>query len=364
MVQTRLPKAKNVRPRFMHIGVQEKILFLKHLDVMLQAGIPLREALEAIGEQTGSKTVRYVIITAVADLSDGLPLHVSLATFPHLFDPFFINIIGVGETSGTLTASLQYLALQLEQAQEIHGRVESALLYPAIVFLGAIGVAIYLAFVLLPQLLPLFSSLQVTLPPTTRFLVAAAGILQRFWLWFVVGIAILLVGLWALYHYFFRVRLFVHRAILSIPILGFLSRELQIAQCARILGTLLTSGVKVVPALRVTAHSMTNLIYQREFEEIATSVERGETIGHDIIKHPHLFSRTAVTMIAVGERTGSLPQSLLALAEFTEHEVKTMTGRLTTLIEPLVLIFVGVLVGFVALSIITPIYQLTQNIAQ
>lgn len=350
-------------PRFLSIGLKEKILFAKHLAVMLDAGIPLREALEALREQVQSGPLRYVITFAVKDLSEGQLLGTCLARFPKLFDPFFANVITVGESSGTLPASLRYLAVQLDKTQELRGKIRTALIYPAIVFFGAIGVGIYLAFIILPQLLPLFASLDVKLPLTTRLLIALANFLTGAWVWVLIAFVVLIVGLIVLWQ-MKPVRFMVYRTILGIPILSNLIRGIQTTQFARILGTLLASGIKIVPALRITADSLTNLVYRREIRKIAERVDRGGTIGDDLRENTKLFNRTAASMVAVGEGTGKLVESLLSLADFTEREVDVMTRNLSTLIEPVVLVLVGVIVGFVALSIITPIYQLTQGLSR
>ncbi len=354
---------KQVRkPYFLRVGVHDQVLFLKHMTVMLDAGIPLRETLETIQIQTDSVALRYAISVAVKDLSDGHQLNFSLKRFPTIFDSFFINVVRVGEASGSLAQAVQYLGTQMQKAEEIRSQVRSAMLYPAIIFSGAIGIALYLTFFILPQLLPLFSSLSVNLPLSTRILLAIVKGLRLYW---PIALAVLggtIVVSSVLWKKVVAVRYAFTKISLLIPVIGHLSREIQTTQFSRILGTLLTSGVKVVPALRVTADSVSNLVYRKELQEVAFAVERGGTIGEELGKYPKLFSRTTVSMISVGERTGGLPKSLIAIAEFSEHEVEGMTKNLTTLIEPIVLLLVGLMVGFVALSIVSPIYQLTQGL--
>lgn len=365
-IATRSPAKKALStipaPHFLHLGTREKVLLLKHLTVMLDAGIPLRDALKAMREQKNSPSLLFVIQTAIKDMADGRQLSYTLNKFPHLFDPFFVNAIQVGESSGTLPKTLQYLATQTDKAQQLQSQVRGALIYPLIIFLGSIGISIYLSFFLLPQLLPLFKSLAVTLPVSTRFLLAATGLIRNQWLIILIVLASLAIGLLLIWRYSHAFRYFIHALLLRIPVFGRLFREIQTNQFARILGTLLTSSVQIVPALKITAHSSNNLVYQRHLTELVTSVERGQTITSELNKQPKLFSRTAISMVAVGEQTGTLPRSLMALADFAEREIEEMTKNMTTLIEPIVLLAVGGLVGFIALSIIMPIYQLTQGI--
>lgn len=357
------PTLRSKPPLFLRITVRDRLLFSKHLAVMIDAGIPLREALDAMREQASSNAMKFVLAEAIADLSDGQVLAFTLTKFPKLFDSFFSNIISVGESSGTLPNSLRYLAIQLEKSMDLESKVKTALVYPVIVFVGALGVGSYLAFFMLPQLLPLFTSLDIKLPFTTRLLLAITTAVVHYWFW-VIGLAVVLGFLLIFLWYLKPVRFAIHRAIIRIPVFGSLTKNVQTTQFSRILGTLLTSGVKVVPALRITANSLTNLAYQFELKRIADLVERGESIGSQLKNRQHLFTKTTTSMIGVGERTGKLSESLIALADFTDREVDATTKNLSALIEPFVLILVGIIVGFVALSIITPIYQLTQGLSR
>ncbi|MBI4281061.1 type II secretion system F family protein [Candidatus Uhrbacteria bacterium] len=350
-------------PRFLYLSLNERMLLVRHLSIMLQAGIPLQEGLAALQEQTVSRTLKYVLTEAVNDLSEGQTLAHTLTKFPKLFDPFFSNVIGVGETSGTLSKSLSYLAVQLQKDKELRSKIRTTLIYPSIVFFGAIGIAVYLAFVLLPQFRPLFSSLGFELPPTTRLLLWVAGWPLLVWL-LVFGGAVLLALLFTFLWHISVIRFQLSRAALLIPVFGALIRNIQTMRFARLLGTLLSSGVKVVPALGITAQSIPNIVYQHQTNLIAALVERGQTIGSYLLNHPRLFSRTTANMVAVGERTGKLSESLIALADFTDQEVDVTAKNLSILIEPLILIGAGILVGFIALAIITPIYQLTEHLSQ
>lgn len=355
-------KNKLKKPFWLSLAPKEKVIFAQHLASMLDAGIPLHEALSVLKDQIAQPSLKYVIDVALIDLADGLPLHVSFGKFPKLFDSFFINSISVGEASGTLPGTLRYMAVQLEKANELRSKVRSALLYPVIVFMGSIGIGAYLAFFMLPKILPLFKTLDVQLPPTTRALLAISGWLTAYWPWVLMGLAVFLVCFNLLMRSVPAFRYHVYKFLMVIPVFGRLLREMQTAQFSRILGTLLSSGVTIVPALKVTAKSVDNPVYKKELEIITASVDRGETIGQELQKHPQLFSRISASMVGVGERTGKLSESLINMAEFTEREVDDMTRNLSTLIEPITLMLVGIMVGFVALSIVTPIYQITQGI--
>lgn len=351
------------RPFLFSISFKEKIFLAKHLAVMLKAGIPLRDALIALLEQAETPSLRHLLGTCVRDLEGGQVLGHCLEKFSRVFDPFFVNTVVVGEASGTLADSLQYLAIQLEKARELASKVRTALIYPIIVFVGAVGIGTYLSFFLLPKLVPLFVSLGANLPVTTRLLLSFTEFTSAHWIVVLVGLAILIISsffLWRIH----SVRAFFHLLFIQMPIFGRLTRQVQTAKFARILGTLLSAGIKVVPAIRITAGSVNNLAYQKELFIVADLAERGEAITNALKMKRQLFDQTTISMVSVGENTGRLHESLLALAAFTESEVDNDIRNLSSLIEPVILVIVGLLVGFVALAVISPIYQITQTVTR
>lgn len=358
-----MPKGAPKQPLLFSIAFKEKIFLAKHLAVMIKAGIPLREALAALLEQAHTPSLRYLLSTCIIELEGGQVLGHCLEKFPRVFNPFFTNAVSVGESSGTLSSSLSYLSAQLEKANELNGKVRAALIYPIIVFVGAIGIGGYLSFFLLPQLTPLFTSLGSELPPTTRLLLAFTTFVRQHWPLLSAALVVLIAAfifLWQLK----PVRRSIHHFFVFVPIFGGLVKQIQTTQFSRILGTLLTAGIKIVPALRITAGSLGNLVYQKELTAVAAAVERGEQIADELKVRKGLFTETTISMVRVGESTGHLSDSLITLAEFTETELDQQIRNLSSLIEPVVLVAVGLLVGFVALSIITPVYQLTQSLTR
>lgn len=347
--------------KFLKISAREKITFAKHLAIMLDSGIPLKEALEVMSGQVSSKNLQRMLAVMIRDLSDGFTLSSSLEKFPRVFKPFSVSVIRVGESSGTLPSALKYQGQQLEKEKDLEGKIRGALIYPMIIFFGAIGIAAYLSFGILPKLMPMFASLNVDLPPTTKGLLAVSNFIRFKWMYIlavvgaVVTIASLLLRIRA-------VKLAVHKALLRLPVFGPLLRAVQVAFFTRILGILLSSGVQIVQAIAVAAVSSSNLAYQDKLKEISERVERGESITDELEKNPQLFPKMTTGMIKVGDRTGHLAESLMNAAEFSEKEVDEETKTLATLIEPITLLIVGGLVGFIAISIITPIYKITEGI--
>jgi len=348
------------KPLFLYIPLSERILFAKHLSIMVKTGMTLLNSLNLIKKQMRSKSFIYVLNQVINDIEGGQFLSQSLKRFEHLFDPIFINVIRIGEASGNLPENLLYLSSELQKKQELRKKVRSAMIYPSIIVLATTGVTGVLAFFVMPRINPVFTSLGITLPWTTKFLVASSQFLYQYGLYILLGIFLLVIAWIILLRSFYGFRLFMHRLILRLPFFGSVSRMANHAEFTRTLGLLLKSGTKIVEAVTVTADSMGNLAYREALLEAAETVKRGELIHVYLSKHEDLFFSTASRMIEVGDATGTLETNLFYLADFYENEVDEATKTLSSVLEPVMLLIMGIIVGFVAISIITPIYEITQ----
>ena len=340
---------------------KERLVLFKHLGAMIEAGVTLEKGLLAIHEQTRSKAFHRILHLLIKDLQSGENFSSSMKKMPHIFNELVANLVSVGEKTGTLSDSLVRINDHFEKSGELRKKVLSALIYPLIVVVGTVGTVAYLVFVLLPQITPLFISLNVDLPPSTRFVIWAAAIVTSYWLWMLIVVVFGVVALYvAMKVEWFRYR--VHSVILFIPLVNTLIKKVQIARFSQMLGVLLASGIAVVPAFKVAAQSIEHPVYRRSLEKIATSIQGGENIGLYLQAHPALFSPLVTQMVRVGEETGRLDKSFLSISKFTEEEIDEVIKVLTTLLEPILMLLIGGLVGFVALAVITPIYQLTSGI--
>ena len=192
-IKTKKILTENKKPLLLSLSVKDKVFLARHLSVMLKAGIPVHEGLESLAEQSENPSIKYILSIATKDISDGQVLAFSLKKFPKIFDDFFTNVIEVGESSGTLPESLAYLSTQLEKSMEIRAKVRSALIYPIIILFGSVGVGSYLAFFILPQLMPLFSSLGTKLPVTTRMLLWITNTLTTYWHFMAIGLVLFII---------------------------------------------------------------------------------------------------------------------------------------------------------------------------
>ncbi len=346
---------------FLHLSSKEKMFFAKYLAVLTEAGIPLDKALFAIHNQTKSRSLHKLLHVVLTDVVSGEFLSSSLKKFPRAFDTLFLSLVEVGEESGTLTASLFRIAEHLEKVRDLRAKVRGAMLYPVIIIFGTLGTAAYLVLIILPQILPLFTSLNIDLPWTTRLVLGVSAFLIAYKIHLAVGLVAVILAFVASLR-IPKIRYAVDWTLLHIPIVGTLVSKVQLTQLSRITGTMLKAGITIVEALEVASGSLNNLVYRRGLASIADSLQEGESISSFLSKHRALFPPFVTQMISVGEETGKLDESFLYIASFSEREVDDTTKTLTTILEPALLIAVGIFVGFIAISIITPIYSLTSGI--
>ncbi len=347
---------------FFKMTLKEQTFFIKRLSFLLKAGIPILESLTMIREQTRQKGLITILDTVINDVSSGHNLSTSLGKFHKIFGDFSINIISFGESAGILSDNLTYLAEELKKKNALQKKVKGAFVYPAVVTFATLGITGFLMVYLFPKILPVFSSLHMTLPLSTRIIMAFSDFLIHHGLELVLGIVIfILVFIFTLK----KVKIFrfyFDKLLMKIPMIGEVIKHYNLANTTRTIGLLLKSGVTFGETLEITTRVSGNLVYKREFEAMSEAVNRGERISVYLAKNRNLFPEVLTQIISVGERSGNLSNSFIYLSELYESEVEEFTKNISNLIEPALMIFMGVLVGFIAISIITPIYSITQNL--
>ena len=345
------------------VSLMDKVLFAKHLETMIKSGINLNEALEVIADQTNSKKFKRIVNQVLARVKAGQNLANALARFPKVFDPLFINIIKVGEESGTFEENLNYLAAELEDRMELKRNIKAAALYPAIVLAATFGLGLVLAYFVLPKITRLFKTLSFELPLSTKILLWTADVMDKYGLGIILGI----IGGLVFFRFLTKQKFFKpvwHQLLIKMPIIGSIFINYNLVLINRTLGLLLKSGLTIDRAIIITTETTSNAVYQRKLKNIFPQIQKGKRLA-DILasfkqsKRKPLFPLLVIKMIGVGERSGRLDESLVYLAEYFEKEVDNTTKNLTTVLEPILLIVVGLVVGFVAISVISPIYQVT-----
>lgn len=347
---------------FDRISFNEKMFFTKHLTVMLKSGIPITDVLETLIAQAKSEAFKKILQQVYEDVSKGQSLEKAFSKHPKAFNTFYLSLVRVGEESGTLEDSLAYLTEQLERENDLRKKVQSAMLYPSLILVvtGVIGLG--LAFFVLPQITELFEGLEIALPPTTKLLIFVSKILRDRGVIIIPGLLLLFAAAGLILRSRW-IRPLRDAFLLRLPILGYFFTCVSMATLSRNLGIMLRSGLPIAVALETAAEAEANTVYKRDLEKITSEVRKGKTIesvlrGGRYPEFPLFVSR----MIGVGEKSGNLEENLVYLGEYFEAEVDSITKNMATILEPLLLLFIGGVVAFVALSIITPIYQITGSI--
>jgi type II secretory pathway component PulF len=346
---------------FTRLTPKEQTMFAKRLSFLIRAGVPILESLRLL-RHSRSKSKTKIFDQIIKDVENGQSLAAGLEKFKFIFGDFAINIVRVGESAGILDQNLNYLAEELKKGQELRRKVLGSLVYPCFIVVATFGIVVLLLTFVFPKILPIFSSMNVSLPWPTKATIFLSGLAIHYGLYFLAVFFLLAVIFWLLVKKTEMFRLAIHRLILRLPLIGRMVQSYQLTNFFRTFGLLLKSGVTVSAAIKILVDSVPNLVYKREFQKLTKNMAKGKKISSELEAKPHLFPEIAVQMIATGEYSGNLSETMLYLAEMYENEVEELTKNLSVAIEPSLMIFMGLLVGFVAISIIMPIYQITQNL--
>ncbi|MBP7842673.1 type II secretion system F family protein [Candidatus Woesebacteria bacterium] len=346
----------------MGISFVDKLAFTKHLAIMIKSGISLGSAINTLVIQTKGSPIQKVLVSIENDINNGKSLADALSRFPKTFDELYVNMIAIGEESGNLEKNLSFLSEHLTKEDALRKKIQGAMLYPTIVLVATLIVSMGIGLFILPQFIEFFGSFNVELPVSTKILLAIAGFMKNYGVFFFAFIILGSTGL-GIFVNSKPIKPIWHRIQLRIPIFGKIIRYSQLTNFSRNLGLLLGSGINVTRSLETTANTVSNLLYREKINKINSYLKRGKNMADVIQKEMQgEFPLLVARMIAVGEETGNLEETLFYLSDFYENEIDVVTKRLTTVLEPLLLLGIGLVVAFVALAIITPIYELTGSI--
>ena len=346
-------KARGVDPKNLAV-------FVRQFSVMIDAGLPLVQCLEILGGQEEDKHFAAVILATRGDVESGASLADAMSKHPKTFDPLFTNMIAAGEAGGILDTILKRLATYIEKAVKLKGQVKAAMIYPiAVVSIATLVVGVIL-WKVIPTFANLFAGLGAELPLPTRVVIALSNNLVRFGPFLIIGGAGAAYG-FKQYYATPKGRHVVDALALKMPILGNLLRKIAVARFCRTLSTLLASGVSILEALDITARTAGNAIIEEAIQRTRKSIERGETIAQPL-KETAVFPPMVVQMIGVGEATGALDTMLGKIADFYEEEVDTAVAGLLTLMEPLMIAFLGGAVGGIVIAMYMPIFSLISKL--
>ena len=347
--------AKKVKGK--RVKSEDVVVFTRQFATMIDAGIPIMQALEALGEQASNPTFRNTINTIREDIQLGSGLSAAFTKHTNIFDPLYINMIRVGESGGVLTTVLERIALYLEKSEKLKQKVQSAMIYPAVVVSMALVITIVLLVKVVPTFAQIYSSLGQKLPVMTQILINISSTLQH-------QLVFLIAGGFIAFMFFVQYRktpvgsLQIDSLLLKMPIFGDLICKVAVSRFCRTFSTLSQSGVPILEGLDIVGKSCGNRVIELIVDDIKVSVREGETVAGPLSKSK-VFPPMVTRMIAIGEKSGQLEKMMTKVAEFYDDQVDAAVEGLTKLIEPLIIGFLGIVVGFIVIALFMPILSLT-----
>lgn len=339
----------------------EKILFARNLGAMLGAGLSLARALTVLERQTKNARLSTVVADLSSSVRRGETLHAALAQFPNVFPKLFVAMTRAGEEGGQLSQSLIIVSDQMERMYVLKKKIRGALLYPAIIVIAIVGIGVFMMINVVPTLAQTFSEMGAELPASTRLIIGVSDFLVRYTVVAISGVVLLLGGIYAFVRTPLGSRL-KDFGFLHIPLIAPIVKEVNAARTSRTLASLLSAGVDVITALDIVADVVQNSYFKHVIIQAKENVGKGEPLSAAFVRAEHLYPAFVGEMMSVGEETGALTEMMKKLAIFYEDEVDRKTKDMSTIIEPFLMLAIGGAVGFFAVAMISPIYQLSENI--
>ncbi len=347
---------------FATVPLKEKIAFIQNLDLLLKSGVSAPRAMRIISKQTSNKKFRNTLDLMAGNVEAGKSLHETMSDFPKIFSHIFVSMVEVGEISGNLEKSLEYLRIQLQREADLKSKTKGAMIYPGVIISAMLIIGIALAIFVLPSLTATFKDFDTQLPFTTKLVIGFSDFMAGNAALVIGGLIGLVVGFIAFMRTAVGGRL-LDTFLLNMPLINPVVKKINMARFSRILGSLMKSGISVVQGLSVTSQAMDNVYYREVLLEAAEAVKVGKPLTQALGEHSKLFPFIVTQMLSIGEETGNLENILDQLAEHFEAEVDDTMKNMSSIIEPLLLLVIGGVVGFLALALISPIYNISNSIS-
>ncbi len=345
--------------RFKRVSFDEIVNFTRQLSTMVTAGLSLPEALSILRGQVANPIFEQMLLDIEHQIVGGGNLADALGKFSKYFSPIYVALVRAGESSGTLDQVLQRLSETMENEREFRSKVKGALIYPVIIIIGMAVVVMVMMTVVVPKLTDLYRDFGVDLPLSTQLLMSASGFFVQFW-WLIIIMVFVGSFVFQKWRRTPSGELAVDSFLFKIPLFGELQKKVILVEFTRTLAMLISSGIHILEGLRILKDSLGNVLYRNAIAEISTKVEKGFALGETFGQYA-VFPPIVSQMMKVGEETGKLDETLVKLSKYFQSESEHLVKGLTTAIEPLIMVFLGVGVGFIVISVITPIYNLTSQ---
>jgi type IV pilus assembly protein PilC len=343
------------------VALADLVIFTRQLATMVDAGLAMVQSLQGLADQTTNKVMRDVIKDVCTRVEGGDSFSEALGKHPKVFSRLYVCMVAAGEKGGLLAEILARLAVYLENSARLRKKVKSAMMYPTVVTVVAILITIFLLVKVVPVFGEIFSSFGATLPAPTQFLINVSHIVQRWILLILVGGG---AGVYA-WFYFIKTptgRRFWDTYRIKLPIFGSIAHKICLARFTRTLASLVRSGVPILEVLQIVSQTVGNVVMEKAIKTAAVDIERGESISAALSKHP-IFPNMIVRMVTAGEQTGKIDNMLERIADFLDEEIETTLSGLTALIEPILIVFLGVVVGGMVICMFLPIFKMPEIVS-
>ncbi len=353
---------EKINAKLSRVKADELVMMTRNLGSMLTAGLTVTRSLSVIERQSKNPKLKRVIKEIVEKINNGGQFYEALKDTPEVFSDLYVAMIRAGEESGNLAEALKTLSVQMERASNLTKKIKGAMIYPAIVIMVMVVIGILMMIYVMPQITVVFKGMSMELPPTTRFLIATSDFFAQHT---IVTLGVLF-GTVMSTIYFFKSKIgktVSSWTVVRLPVIGTMAKETNSARTARTLSSLLNSGVDVIQAIEITEEVVQNVFYKKILRDARDRVEKGTSLSEVFIERTDLYPILVGEMILVGEETGQISGMLGELALFYETEVERKTKDLSTIIEPLLMVVIGVTVGFFALAMIAPIYSISDGLS-
>ncbi|MCX6781789.1 MAG: type II secretion system F family protein [Candidatus Magasanikbacteria bacterium] len=343
------------------VSFVEKYLFVHHLQIMTNAGLSIVSSLHVLSQEVKNKKLKKIITNIKSEVETGKQLSEVLARYPKIFPRIYVSMIAAGEVAGKMEEALAQISHQMKQSQQISSKVRGAMIYPLIIIIAMVGISIFVVFYILPKIMVMFDEMDVELPLATRFLIALTKFAQNYW-WLVlivIGVAV------ASFTRLMKISGFkhaIHSLYLRLPIFGVIIKKINLARFTLTLSSLLASTIPVVEAVRISSEVLGNVIFRDNLLAASEALKRGESLSEVLSRYPRTFPPMVNEMIMVGEQSGKMENMLSELSEYYNNEVETTMNNFTAVIEPVIILLLGLGVAGIAVAVIMPMYSLAQNI--
>lgn len=347
--------------RFTPIAVSEKLFFVQNLGIMLKAGISLSVGLKTLAKQTNNKRFFSIITDISKNVEKGVTFTASLKPHEKIFGQLFVNMIESGELSGKLEEVLKRLYIQFKKNHELLAKIKGALTYPIVILTAMSGIGIFMMIFVVPKITAMFKDFNAELPLATKILIKLSDSLVAHGLLYLIGLVVLALIIVQLVKTN-KGKYVWHGLLLKLPIFSPIIKKINLARFARTISSLLKTDIMIIKSFQITANVLGNVYYREALNEMSDKIKKGGTINEVIANYPKLFPPMVVQMISIGEETGELDYILEELAEFYEGEIDQTMNNLPAIIEPILILVLGVVVGGMAVAVIMPMYSLTSVI--